>query len=197
MLSATLTVNPWACHPSRGEKVFLLPPCVGLCLSYYRGACLSNHVMYAKLFTSKMKSKFSISQSLIFPIQSACTWLNPSWPYFLIIVISASCLSDDKIDFSFSFFLSFFLWLEKNNLICFCIFSASQKLNNISHFLLILTTYCITLQKKTPKKNPKQKQKQKNTLKKKKKQQKKKPPKKTKQNKNQKKNKKQKQKRFF
>ena len=39
--------------------------------------------------------------------------------------------------------------VRKINFIWFCIFSASQKLNNISHFFLIVTIYWITLKKTT------------------------------------------------
>ena len=140
-------MNPSACHQrwelAASTQTLLrllqcgccLPPIImrSFCvLLSAGGGSLSSrdpYVMSSKLLTSKTKTKISISQSLIFSHKTACAWLTPMWPALQF------CYCFDKLSLQWintclaflSFFLSFFLWLEKMShmffflfFVCFC-----------------------------------------------------------------------------
>ena len=138
-------------------RVFLLLPCVVCCAPLSRvWAVLSSrdqHVSPSKLLSlPKNKSKFSKSQGLKwFPYNHICIWprltlICPVYHCFGYAGFSDAFSTIQNIYFNFPFFLSFFLWLEKQ-FHTFFIFLLRQKLNNTSHFFFILTIYCIILKK--------------------------------------------------
>ena len=122
---------------------FLLSHHISLSPSLCRGGPFSSRDSYViRLLTSKIKSKFSISESLIFPIIIGLHLADPFRD-----PISYSSLFWLAVSLILTFLSLFLSLVRKINFICFYIFSASQRLNNISCFFLIATIYCIPLKK--------------------------------------------------
>ena len=53
-------------------------------------SCPANHSLL------KLSKKFPFLKVLFFSYKPAYTWLTPSWPYFLLIIVLASCLPADN-----------------------------------------------------------------------------------------------------
>ena len=150
-------MNPCACHQrefgclhttsaTTATMVFCLPPSLMRFLRVLLSAVRRSSLITWFLLTSKSKSKVSISQNLIFSLEwSARIWLTPLWPYFLLIIVLTSSLSDFGFPFFLPFFLSFFHCFEKFILYVFCIFLLAK---NYFSLLSHLTIFSITLQKK-------------------------------------------------